>query len=100
MQPGKRLLDKVAIVSGGASGIGAETARQFATHGAVVVVCDVQDDLGRAVTKEITDAGGIAEFHTLDVCNEQQWIALVAATEQKFGKVNVGRKAHPCENVR
>jgi NAD(P)-dependent dehydrogenase (short-subunit alcohol dehydrogenase family) len=78
MQPGKRLLDKVAIISGGASGIGAETARQFAMHGAIVVRCDVQADLGDAVTKEITGAGGIAEYRSLDVCSEQQWIAMVA----------------------
>ncbi len=51
MQPGKRLLDKVAIVTGGASGIGAETARQFALHGASVVLCDVQDELGRGVAQ-------------------------------------------------
>jgi cyclopentanol dehydrogenase len=89
LQPGKRLLDKVAIISGGASGIGAETARAFAMHGAVVVLCDVQDELGRLVAKEITDAGGVAEYHTLDVCNEQQWMALVAQAEQKYGKVNV-----------
>jgi NAD(P)-dependent dehydrogenase (short-subunit alcohol dehydrogenase family) len=89
MQPGKRLLDKVAIISGGASGIGAETARTFALHGAAVVLCDLQDALGHTVTKEITDAGGIAEYRTLDVCNEQQWIALVAATEQKYGKINI-----------
>jgi NAD(P)-dependent dehydrogenase (short-subunit alcohol dehydrogenase family) len=50
MQPEKRLLDKVAIVSGGASGIGAETVRAFAMHGAVVVPCDVQDDPGHGVT--------------------------------------------------
>ncbi len=89
MQPGKRLIGKVAIVSGGASGIGAETARQFALHGASVVLCDLQDDLGHAVAREITDAGGIAEYRPLDVCSEDQWIALVAATEQKHGKVNI-----------
>ncbi len=89
MQPGKRLLDKVAIVSGGASGIGAETARMFALHGAAVVLCDLQDDLGDNVAKEISDTGGIAEYRTLDVCSEQQWLALVAATEQKFGSIDV-----------
>jgi NAD(P)-dependent dehydrogenase (short-subunit alcohol dehydrogenase family) len=89
MQPGKRLLDKVAIVSGGASGIGAETARVFAAHGASVVLCDVQDELGHAVAKEITDAGGVAEYRPLDVCSETQWIDLVAAIERKYGKVNV-----------
>jgi NAD(P)-dependent dehydrogenase (short-subunit alcohol dehydrogenase family) len=89
MQPGKRLLNKVAIISGGASGIGAETARVFSAHGAKVVLCDLQDDLGRTVAKEISDAGGVAEYHRLDVCNEDQWIALVGATEQKYGKVDV-----------
>jgi NAD(P)-dependent dehydrogenase (short-subunit alcohol dehydrogenase family) len=89
MQPGKRLIGKVAIVSGGASGIGAETARQFATHGATVVLCDMQDELGLGVTREINDAGGTAEYRTLDVCSEEAWIALVAYTEQKFGRVDV-----------
>ena len=58
MEPGKRLLGKVAIVSGGASGIGAETARQFALHGASVILCDLQEDLGRGVAREIAETGG------------------------------------------
>jgi NAD(P)-dependent dehydrogenase (short-subunit alcohol dehydrogenase family) len=89
MQPGKRLLDKVAIVTGGASGIGAETARVFAMHGATVVLCDVQDELGRGVAQEIADAGGAAEYRSLDVCSEQQWLALVAETERRHGKIDV-----------
>jgi NAD(P)-dependent dehydrogenase (short-subunit alcohol dehydrogenase family) len=89
MQPGKRLPGKVAIVTGGASGIGEATARLFAQHGASVVLCDVQDDLGRAVAQEITDGGDAAEYRTLDVCNEDQWIALVADVERKYGKVNI-----------
>lgn len=89
MQGGERLRDKVAIVTGGASGIGAETARVFAAHGASVVLCDVQDELGASVAKEITGAGGIAEYRTLDVCREEQWSALVAATEQKYGRIDV-----------
>jgi NAD(P)-dependent dehydrogenase (short-subunit alcohol dehydrogenase family) len=89
MQPGKRLLDKVAIVTGGASGIGAETARVFAMHGATVVLCDVQDELGRGVAQEIADAGGAAEYRSLDVCSEQQWLALVAETGRRHGKIDV-----------
>lgn len=89
MQPGKRLIDKVAIVSGGASGIGAETARAFAAHGASVVLCDLQDDLGREVAQEIIDAGGVAEYRPLDVCSEEQWIALVGETERTYGKVDI-----------
>src|ERR1700712_3277540 len=89
MPSGNRLLGKVAIISGGASGIGAETARVFAMNGASVILCDLQDDLGRGVAKEITDAGGIADYRTLDVCSEEQWIALVATTEQKYGRIDV-----------
>jgi NAD(P)-dependent dehydrogenase (short-subunit alcohol dehydrogenase family) len=89
MEPGRRLLDKVAIVTGGASGIGAETGRVFAAHGATVVLCDVQDELGRVVAKEIVDAGGAAHYRSLDVCSEQQWQALVAETEHRHGKINV-----------
>ncbi len=89
MQPGKRLIGKVAIISGGASGIGAETARQFAIHGASVVLCDLQDELGQGVVKEITEAGGTATYRTLDVTSEDAWIALVAETERTYGKVDV-----------
>ena len=89
MQPGKRLPGKVAIITGGASGIGEETARLFADHGASVVLCDVQDDLGRAAAHEITDGGGVAEYRTLDVCSEQQWVALIADVERKYGKIDI-----------
>jgi NAD(P)-dependent dehydrogenase (short-subunit alcohol dehydrogenase family) len=89
MTPGKRLPGKVAIITGGASGIGEETAHLFAHHGASVVLCDVQDDLGHAVAQEITDGGGAAEYRTLDVCSEAQWIALVSDVERKYGKVNI-----------
>ncbi|HEX3994061.1 MAG TPA: glucose 1-dehydrogenase [Acetobacteraceae bacterium] len=89
MQPGQRLLGKVAIITGGASGIGEETARLFADHGASVVLCDVQDDLGRSVAHEITDGGGAAEYRNLDVCNENKWIALIGDVERKYGKVDI-----------
>ena len=46
MGSGKKLVDKVAIVTGGASGIGAETANMFAAHGASVVLCDGKGDSG------------------------------------------------------
>ena len=89
MTIGPRLQGKVAIITGGASGIGAESARLFALHGAVVVLCDVQDELGHAVAQEITDAGSTAEYFHHDVTSEAEWIARVAATEQKYGKVNI-----------
>ncbi|MBM3490610.1 MAG: glucose 1-dehydrogenase [Alphaproteobacteria bacterium] len=89
MQPGKRLSDKVAIVTGGASGIGAETARAFALHGARVVLADSDASLGKAVAREIETAGGTALFRALDVCQEPQWIALIDETERHFGRLDV-----------
>jgi NAD(P)-dependent dehydrogenase (short-subunit alcohol dehydrogenase family) len=89
MRAGDRLTGKVAIISGAASGIGAETARVFAAHGARVVLCDVQDAFGFAVTQEIVAAGGAAEYRTLDVCSEDQWAALVETAEQRYGRIDV-----------
>ena len=89
MEEGKRLAGKVVLVTGGASGIGAETARIFAGEGASVVLCDVNAELGRSVAGEIGEKGGAATFRELDVTNEQQWVALVAETEERCGKLNI-----------
>ena len=79
-----RLQDKVAVITGGASGIGAAAARLFAAEGARVVVADVQDDLGGAVAREI---GG--EFVHLDVASEPGWSALAARVEARYGRLDV-----------
>jgi NAD(P)-dependent dehydrogenase (short-subunit alcohol dehydrogenase family) len=89
MEPGKRLPGKVAIVTGGASGIGEEAARLFALHGASVVLCDLQDEAGRRVADEIIVAGGAAEYRHLNVTSEDEWIALVADVEAKHGRIDV-----------
>ena len=89
MAQGERLAGKVAIVTGGASGIGAETARVFARQGAAVVLCDVQDELGEAVAQEIMEAGGVGDYRRLDVCSEAAWLALVESVERKHGKIDV-----------
>jgi NAD(P)-dependent dehydrogenase (short-subunit alcohol dehydrogenase family) len=88
MEAGNRLAGKVAIVTGGASGIGAETARVFAGHGARVVVCDVNAALGQGIVEEIGNSGGEAIFRTLDVTDEGQWEALVAETEETYGRLD------------
>src|SRR3954466_349622 len=85
MEPGKRLPGKVAIITGGASGIGEATARIFAIHGASVVLCDLQDELGAKVAGEIVAAGGTAEYRHLDVTQEDEWTALAEAVEAKCG---------------
>jgi NAD(P)-dependent dehydrogenase (short-subunit alcohol dehydrogenase family) len=89
MEQGKRLPGKVAIVTGGASGIGAETARTFARHGASVVLCDLQDDLGLTVAGEIVATGGAAEYRRLDVTQEDTWTALVGEVESKYSRIDI-----------
>ena len=65
-----RLEGKVAIITGGASGMGAEECRIFAREGAKVVIADVSEDLGRQVEAEIAESGGDAVFMHLDVTSE------------------------------
>ena len=84
-----RLENKVAIVTGAASGMGAATARLFAREGARVVVADLLEAEGAAVAKAIGDAGGEARFHKLDVTSEAGWAAIVADTVSAYGKVDI-----------
>jgi NAD(P)-dependent dehydrogenase (short-subunit alcohol dehydrogenase family) len=88
MQPGKRLIDKIAIVTGGASGIGAETACAFARHGAKVLLTDVSA-AGADVAREISAAGGIGMFALHDVCDEAMWARIVAQAEEAFGRLDI-----------
>ena len=89
MNIGKRLANKVAIVTGGASGIGAETVRTFAAHGAAVVAADVQDELGEELINEVTAAGGEAIYRTLDVTDENAWSNLVDEVVNKYKKLDI-----------
>jgi NAD(P)-dependent dehydrogenase (short-subunit alcohol dehydrogenase family) len=62
-----RLKDKVSLITGAGSGIGAATARTFAREGAAVVVVDLNEAGGNLVVAEIRTAGGTSEFHRTDV---------------------------------
>jgi 3(or 17)beta-hydroxysteroid dehydrogenase len=84
-----RLDGKVALISGAARGIGAETARKMAAAGATVVIGDVLIERVRATAKEITDAGGKALPLALDVTAEESWSAAVAAAGKQFGKLDI-----------
>lgn len=84
-----RLEGKVAIVSGGASGIGEATCRLFAAEGARVVIADLNDALGSALASDIRDGGGEAAYLKLDVTDEDQWRAVVSETVTRFGKLDV-----------
>ncbi len=89
MQPGPRLVDKIAIVTGAASGIGAETARIFAAHGAKVLLTDANAALGRNVTDEIIAKGGVAAFEAQDVANEARWTEIAAEAENRYGRIDI-----------
>jgi NAD(P)-dependent dehydrogenase (short-subunit alcohol dehydrogenase family) len=84
-----RLENKVALITGGASGMGASMARIFAREGAKVMVADMLADEGRKVVEEITRANGAAIFQKLDVTSEAEWQAVVAATLAAFGRLDI-----------
>ena len=68
---------KVAMVTGGANGMGAEECRLFAGEGAKVAIADIREEDGRRVEAEIAEAGGDAMFVNLNVSDEDSWIAAV-----------------------
>src|SRR6201988_1928422 len=84
-----RLEDKVAVITGGASGMGASMARIFAREGAKVVVADGVDEEGNKVVADITKANGAAMFRHLDVTSEAEWKAAGDATIAEFGKLDI-----------
>ena len=81
-----RVDDKVAIITGGAQGMGAADARMLVAEGAKVVIADILDEPGQALADELGDA---ARYVHLDVSDEEQWQAAVDAAVTEFGKVNV-----------
>jgi 3(or 17)beta-hydroxysteroid dehydrogenase len=81
-----RLAGKVAIITGGAKGLGEADARMFAREGATVVVTDVDVAAGEAVAREI---GGDALFLRHDVRSEAEWEKLIAEVETRFGRLDI-----------
>ncbi|MCH8224204.1 MAG: glucose 1-dehydrogenase [Chloroflexi bacterium] len=84
-----RLDGKVALITGGASGMGEAQARLFAHEGAAIVIADMQEEKGRTVAREIEDAGGQAAYINLDVRKYEQWEAAVAFAEETFGGLSI-----------
>lgn len=84
-----RVDGKVAIVTGGASGIGRATAETLAREGASVVVTDIDVAEGEAVVEGIKASGGKAIFRKQDVVDEALWGEIVASTVEEFGKLDV-----------
>jgi 3(or 17)beta-hydroxysteroid dehydrogenase len=81
-----RVQDKVALVTGGASGIGFATAKLLAEEGASVVVAD--RDVA-ASTAAVAELGQRACFHRLDVTREDEWVAVIDAVVRDFGRIDI-----------
>ena len=84
-----RLEGKVAIITGGAHGMGAEEAKLFAREGAKVAIADIREEDARKVEAEIAEAGGESMVVILDVSSEDQWETSVAAVVTQFGKLDI-----------
>jgi NAD(P)-dependent dehydrogenase (short-subunit alcohol dehydrogenase family) len=86
---GTRLAGKVAVITGGTSGIGLASARLFAAEGAGVVLAARDRVRGQAVANELCDAGGAVRFVACDVTDGAQVAQLVAQTMALFGRLDV-----------
>ncbi|XP_058758667.1 (+)-borneol dehydrogenase 2 [Vicia villosa] len=102
--PAQRLLGKVAVVTGGASGIGESIVRLFHSHGAKVCIADVQDDLGQKLCDSFHDPENVYFVHC-DVAVETDVSDAVHNTVGKFGTLdimvnNAGISGAPCPDIR
>ena len=84
-----RLEGKVALISGGARGMGAAEARFFAREGARVAVGDLLEEEGARLESEIAEAGGDCIFVRLDVTSEESWANAVELTVSRYGRLDV-----------
>jgi len=81
-----RLKDKVCLITGGAAGIGKATAMRFAEEGAKVIICDVNEDVGKAAAEEI---GHQAVFYKVNVADRAEVQAWMEEVVSKFGRLDV-----------
>jgi len=81
-----RLAGKIALITGGARGIGAAISRVFREEGAHVVLTDIRDDLGKAAADEL---GASSEYHRLDVRLETDWRQVLAEVMRRHGRLDV-----------
>ena len=81
-----RIAGKVALITGGASGLGRETAKLFVAEGAKVAITDINEKAGQAVQQEL---GANVAFFRHDVTSEAEWQSVVKQTVDKFGRLDI-----------
>ena len=84
-----KLQDKVAVITGGVSGIGAATAKLFASEGAKLVLVDMNEEKGASIEAELKSQGSEAIFIKADVTNEEQVKNIYTTSIDTFGKVDI-----------
>ena len=84
-----RLEGKVALISGGARGMGEEEAKLFAREGAQVMLGDLLDEAGQEVAAAIKASGREAIYRSLDVTNEADWASAIEAAESEWGRLDI-----------
>src|SRR6185503_9355768 len=84
-----KLKDKVAIITGGAMGIGEATAHLFAGEGAAVVIGDIADEAARKVVESLTGSGCRADYHHVDVRRPAEVHELIQGTLESFGGLDI-----------
>ncbi len=80
---------KVAVVTGGASGIGEACSETLAREGAAVLITDIDDALGKDVVQRIAKAGGKAHYLRHDVRDEAGWPGIIAEADKRFGRLDI-----------
>ena len=84
-----RVAGKVAVITGAASGLGAESARRLAREGASLVLTDLAEDAGHTLADAINGTGAQAIFLSQDVTDEARWAEVTQAAMDKFGRIDV-----------